>query len=276
MSTPITNTVSFTPLVITVETIQRLSQEANYANLLALYMAYVEITTWQKDNSIKATRSFMAQRLHWQPNKVSRLKGRLIELGLIEDIKRHRDDGKISGHFILVKFIVAPDSHANHIVSGGLQYQVGNGSTNANDLQISANDPKTSASRPAGLVKQASSTGQLKNMRDAFTQVSEALGLSGRAQPTEGRLRRLKTRAKNMSWPAVLQAAQNLGRDDFMTGSNEASKRYATIDYLLRNDEIIDRWANKTHEVGYQPTNGYPKDVIPLTAEQRRKYAGIE
>lgn len=132
------NTVSFTPVTVTVETLQVLAKEKNYANLLALYMACVEITTWQKNNSIKASMSFMEKRLHWGEARLRSTKAQLVELGLLENIVRKDDVGKVTGHYVLVKHIIHPPSESS---TGKSQGVVSEG-TSANDLQLSANDIK--------------------------------------------------------------------------------------------------------------------------------------
>jgi hypothetical protein len=129
-------TASFTPVTITVETLQVLSKQDKYADLLALYMAYVEITVWQANSSIKATKTFMMKRLHWGEDRLVGAKGKLVELSLIESIVRKDDKGKLSGHYVLVKHIIQSPLKPS---AGFHLAQVSEG-TSANDYKESANE----------------------------------------------------------------------------------------------------------------------------------------
>lgn len=83
------------------------------------------------------------------------------------------------------------------------------------------------------------------NLTQALQDVIKALGKDvKRVAATDGRKLKLKTRSKKMGYQTVLKAARNLAADSYMTGDNDSGKDYATIDYLLRSDENIDKWAN--------------------------------
>jgi hypothetical protein len=118
----------------------------------------------------------------------------------------------------------------------------------------------------------------VKTLKQAFEELTTELGYSKNVTTTQDRLKKLRVRINRLGYPAILQAAKVLRTDEYMQGggTNTSGKRYATIDYLLRNDENVTKWAEQDYAPQTTNNTGYPKDVIPLTAEQRRKYAGIE
>lgn len=71
------------------------------------------------------------------------------------------------------------------------------------------------------------------------------LGFSESVKLTEGRIAKLKNRLKVFSATEMVKAAINLADDAYMQGENESGKRYGTIDYLLRTDEIVDKYCNE-------------------------------
>jgi len=74
--------------------------------LLALYLFYAYVSTWQKETCIHATTKYTATGLRWSIQKVRQVKKRLKQLDLIDDVVRRSEDGKhISGHYIDVKYI---------------------------------------------------------------------------------------------------------------------------------------------------------------------------
>lgn len=63
-------------------------------------------------------------------------------------------------------------------------------------------------------------------------------------KPTSGRQDKLKQRMKNYPIENILQACEALSRSKFHTGSNDRGWK-ADPDFLLRNDEQIDKWLNE-------------------------------
>lgn len=138
-------TVSLQTVTITAETLQLLAKQKEYGNLLALYIMYVEITTWQSNNSVKATTEFMAKRLKWDRHKIIRLKKVLVKLDLIRDVVKKDDKGKVLGHYILVRHVYNDESiHPAEKPQGGIHHRVESKQTSANNLNKSANDLKES------------------------------------------------------------------------------------------------------------------------------------
>lgn len=207
-------TVSFTPITVTVETLQILSKETNYANLLALYMACVEITTWQKNNSIKASRNFMMKRLNWGEDRLSKAKARLVELSLLENVRRTKEDGTVEGHYVLVKHVI----HTPLKPSAGFEHGVDSGGTNANDLQLNANDSKTILPT---LTKQK---------KDLLVLVNKVTNRNFRTLPERG----VKKTLDAFSLVEVESALRALVEDDW----HKDKVKELSIDYFTRSTTI--------------------------------------
>jgi len=84
--------------------------------------------------------------------------------------------------------------------------------------------------------------------KDLFYELAKILGFTEKIQLTETRLRKLKIRMKRYSIEDLKKAAKAISEDDWLQGNNPGSKRYGTIDYMLRNDEIIDRFLNDSSQ----------------------------
>lgn len=77
-----------------------------------------------------------------------------------------------------------------------------------------------------------------------FNQIITKLGYSDKVLATEGRLRKLSVRLKTFTPEQMIQAAEKIAADPYLQGDNPGGKRYGTIDYLIRSDELVDRWLN--------------------------------
>jgi hypothetical protein len=62
-------------------------------------------------------------------------------------------------------------------------------------------------------------------------------------QPTKGREAKLKLRLKSFSIEQILTAVDNLYQSPFHRGQNDKGWR-ADVDFLIRNDEQVDKWLN--------------------------------
>jgi hypothetical protein len=83
---------------------------------------------------------------------------------------------------------------------------------------------------------------EAKSLRETFYKLVEALNYPKATKYTPKRLKQLKTRLKTFSEQELLQAANGITQNVFLQGENQQKKRYGTIDYLLRSDEIIDTY----------------------------------
>lgn len=94
------------PVVLSKPLFDLLLGQKNYPDLIALYSFYYYTAKWQRTNVPKATNGYVAKAIGWSEDKVSRIKGVLIDLGLIENTK-HKEEttNRILGHYIKVKFL---------------------------------------------------------------------------------------------------------------------------------------------------------------------------
>lgn len=92
-------------LILNKYTIDTLFKLDNCSNCIALYVFYYKTAKWQKTNTIKANDTYVKKSLKWGEDKVRRTKKILKENGLI-DIVQSRKDGKISGWYIQVSYLV--------------------------------------------------------------------------------------------------------------------------------------------------------------------------
>lgn len=59
---------------------------------------------------------------------------------------------------------------------------------------------------------------------------------------------KIKTRLRTYTSNELIQAAQNLANDPFMSGDNENQKKYASLEYLVRNDKNVQKWLEEQHK----------------------------
>lgn len=72
---------------------------------------------------------------------------------------------------------------------------------------------------------------------------------------TETRKRKLERRLENFKASQIVESARNLSRSEFHMGKNDQKTKYATYDFLMKNDEKVEEWLNK------KPVNK-PKSVF--------------
>lgn len=143
-------------IILTKMTIDRFLKEENPDQLIALYTFYYYTAKWQKTNSIKCTTSYAGKGLGWNERKIMKVKKQLMELGLIEDISRRDKNGKISGHFIKINYVIKNTTISSHPVKKphcGKNHTVEKKQTNAlsdiNKNALNTNNKILSESAPA-------------------------------------------------------------------------------------------------------------------------------
>jgi hypothetical protein len=55
----------------------------------------------------------------------------------------------------------------------------------------------------------------------------------------------INARLKNFKPSEMVKAAHNLMGSDWHTGNNPSNKKYASYDFLMRNDEQVEKWLNE-------------------------------
>jgi hypothetical protein len=91
-------------------------------------------------------------------------------------------------------------------------------------------------------VDQNVKTERQKSEQALFYILVKKLGYNETTRFTESRKLRLRNRMKTYTPKELAIAADALGNDAYMQGDNDSSKRYGNIDYLLRSDEIIEKY----------------------------------
>jgi len=92
-------------VLTTTATLHNLFSYKNGADAVALYLFYYYTAKWQKTNQIKATTEYVMRGLKWGRDRVRGAKRILTETGLVEDIAKKDEKGKITGWFIKINFI---------------------------------------------------------------------------------------------------------------------------------------------------------------------------
>lgn len=92
-------------LIVDKRTIEHLFELENCADCVALYMFFYKTAKWQGTRSIKANDTYIRKCLGWGAKRVTTTKKALEDAGLIKQVAR-RKDGKITGHFIEVEYLL--------------------------------------------------------------------------------------------------------------------------------------------------------------------------
>lgn len=108
------------------------------------------------------------------------------------------------------------------------------------NAQRTPDDTNKEKERYIGSTNVEPSSTQVDNQA-LFYQLVKLLGFTEQVQYTPERQKKLKLRLRRYSHDQLRQAAKTIGGDPFLQGDNDRGVRYGTIDYLLRNDEGVDR-----------------------------------
>lgn len=93
-------------VILTKQTIDCFLKTEAPADAMALYTFYYYTAKWQETNQPKCTTAYTSKALHWSEAKVRKIKKILNDAGLIEDIQEKDKDGKISGHYIKLNYVI--------------------------------------------------------------------------------------------------------------------------------------------------------------------------
>ena len=138
---------------------------------------------------------------------------------------------------------------------GGLKSGISRSKTKQNEalLQTSeVNEPKESK---VNKIKEKKDTtpkppkGELFIFLETFNR-----NFNTKYQETDGRQDKLKKRREKYTLEQILLAINNLSQSKFHTGKNDSGWK-AGPDFLLRNDEMIDKWLNFTPPVNKKAEN---------------------
>lgn len=111
------NSIENELVILTKQTLDILLDTQNPSDAIGLYTFYYYTAKWQKTNQPRCTTSYTAQGMKWSETRVRKIKKELIDRGLIEDICQKDENGKISGHYIKLNYIIAQTTlKENHTV----------------------------------------------------------------------------------------------------------------------------------------------------------------
>ena len=96
--------IKYRPAMINKETMDLLLKQKESVGIIALYVFYNYTAIWQTTNTIKCTTGYAAEGLNINRNRIIRYKHALKELGLIEDIKRRKNNGDFGENYIKVNY----------------------------------------------------------------------------------------------------------------------------------------------------------------------------
>lgn len=105
----------------------------------------------------------------------------------------------------------------------------------APDTDINQNEPEP----------QKSSAIPSKDARKAFDALVPILHPDMTILSTRGRMIKLKQRLGVFSKDDLVLAAKNLMASPWHTGDNPGNKKFASLDFLIRNDEQVEKWMNE-------------------------------
>ena len=102
---------------------------------IALYMFFCYTARWQKTSQARCTASYCAKALQWSESTVRRIKTRLIDAGLLENVRQiDRKTGKVRGWYVRVRYAV---HQQNRVLCANQE----NESTRSNNHPVEARDP---------------------------------------------------------------------------------------------------------------------------------------
>jgi len=145
---------SHEPIVLSKATLDIILRSERPSDALALYAFYYLTAKWQKNNQVKAVTSYAANGLKWTIKRVQQAKEILLELGLIENVKKKKGDGTFAAHYVKINFIWTTPAnltektllHPSDYPSDGENHPVENRPTNTYPTT-------TSSSRSTGRLK---------------------------------------------------------------------------------------------------------------------------
>src|SRR5215475_8464946 len=90
-------------ICISKQTLDKLLRHNNSADMIALYVFLNDVGLWQRTNKPRATVGYIAKGLHWGVDKVRRIKGLLVQRGMIENLRSiDPESKKITGWYVRV------------------------------------------------------------------------------------------------------------------------------------------------------------------------------
>jgi len=107
-------------IIFTQSTLDLIFAQKNPAELHGLYTFYLRQAKRQKTNQPWATDQFTRQGLNWGRDKLEKVQDQLMELGLIQKVKRRNEKGQFVGWYIRLRYKMrqqTEDKYINEVVN---------------------------------------------------------------------------------------------------------------------------------------------------------------
>lgn len=242
---------NYTPVHITGETIDFVLRELG-SEALALYVAYAGIAQWQNTRTVKATTLFMANRMKWSEDKLRKVKKLLLQNGYIEDITKKDSDNKVKGWYIKINYVVK--SHTVENARGWENPECGKkgGQVLYKETSSAFKETSSALERKQSIKEDSLDLSELfpeeKKPSVTSNEVSVVIEyfnelFGTRYRVTPDRSKKIRLRLKTYTLEEIKTAITKCKASKFHTGENDRSWK-AGIDYIVRNDEIIDQFLN--------------------------------
>lgn len=121
-------------LILNRQTIESLFKLENAGDCIALYVMLYRTAKWQGTSSVKANDSYIRKCLGWGSKKTLATKKLLAGAGLIKQVARRDEAGKIIGHYIEISYFLSQNTQKPLVASA----TSGERETNAYKNNISA------------------------------------------------------------------------------------------------------------------------------------------
>jgi uncharacterized phage protein (TIGR02220 family) len=102
-------------IILTKPTLDKFLKENNPAELIALYTFYYYTAKWQNTNQAYCTDKYTQKGLKWGYDKFLKTKKKLIDFGLISQVIKRDEFGKITGYYIKMNYIFKEDTVSHYV-----------------------------------------------------------------------------------------------------------------------------------------------------------------
>lgn len=127
---------------------------------------------------------------------------------------------------------------------------------------------------------QAKESGVIKkDVQDIFDYYCETFtGYYQRISLTKKRETHIKSRLKNFSVDDIKRSIANIRKSSFHLGENDSSMFYATIEFICRNDETVEKWMNHVpkQQAKGQTSSGQAKSKFAAYDRQQFDFDELE
>lgn len=135
-------------LIINKQTIENLFRLENTGDCIALYVMLYRTAKWQKTNVVKANDSYIRKCLGWGVKKIQSTKKILSDAGLMKQIVKRDEAGKILGHYVEISYFLTQKVKKQQVAlatSGERETNAYKNNINAYKNNIKGGEPQSEA-----------------------------------------------------------------------------------------------------------------------------------